>query len=180
MVEAQLKQLNRDYDVIKRKHTELLTSRESARLSSEREQRGDEVSYRLIEPATVPIHPSSPNRALLLSGVLFLALSAGIAAALALVMLDSTFWSVKDLQERIGLPVYGTVAEVTGFANAASASAGALVMTLFVISLLAVFATLLALESQIGLGSLSIEKMTPELLAQTLENARAMLFKIFS
>jgi hypothetical protein len=32
-VEAQLKQLDRDYEVIKKQHTELLERRESARLS---------------------------------------------------------------------------------------------------------------------------------------------------
>ena len=180
LVEAQLKQLNRDYDVIKRKHTQLLTSRESAMLSREREKRGNEVTYRLVEPPTVPIYPSGPNRPLLLSGVLGLGGVAGIAFALALVLLDSSFWNGTDLRQRINLPVYGTVSEVTGFANVASSTAGALTLSLFVTSLLAVFLILMALERQVGLGSLSLEQMTPELLVNSLEALRAMLFRIFS
>jgi polysaccharide chain length determinant protein (PEP-CTERM system associated) len=179
LVEAQLKQLNRDYDVIKRKHTELLTRRESARLSREREKRGNEVSYRLVEPPTVPIYPSGPNRPLLLSGVLGLGGVAGIAFALALVLLDSSFWSGKDLRQRIGLPVYGTVSEATGFAKAASSTAGVLTLCLFVTSLLVVFFILMALERQVGLGSLTLEKITPEILVNSLEALRASLFRIF-
>ncbi len=180
LVEAQLKQLNRDYDVIKRRHTELLTRRELARLTRERDKRGNEVTYRLVEPPTVPIYPSGPNRPLLLSGVLGLGGVAGIGFALALVLLDSSFWNGKDLRQRINLPVYGTVSEVTGFANVASSTIGVLTLSLFVTSLLAVFLILMALERQVGLGSLSLEQMTPELLVNSLEALRAMLFRIFS
>jgi hypothetical protein len=178
LVEAQLKQLNRDYDVIKRKHTELLTRRESARLSGERERRGNEVTYRLVEPPTVPIHPSGPNRPLLLSGVLALGGVAGIGFALALVLLDSSFRNREDLRQRINLPVYGTVSEATGFANVVSSATGALTLTLFVTSLLVVFLMLMAVERQVGLGSLTLEKMTPEVLVNSLESLRAMLFRI--
>ena len=180
MVEAQLKQLNRDYDVIRRKHTQLLTSRESARLSGARQKRGGEVTYRLVEPPTVPIYPSGPNRPLLLSGVLGLGAVAGIAFALALVLLDSSFWNVKDLRQRIDLPVYGTVSELTGFANVASSTAGVLTLSLFVTSLLAVFLILMALERQVGLGSLSLENITPDLFIDSLDGLRAMLFRIFT
>jgi polysaccharide chain length determinant protein (PEP-CTERM system associated) len=178
LVEAQLKQLNRDYDVISRKHTELLNRRESARLSGEREKRGNEVAYRLVEPPIVPIHPTGPNRPLLLSGVLGLGGVAGIAFALALVLLDSSFWNGKDLRQRINLPVYGTVSEATGFANVVSSATGALTLTLFVTSLLVVFLMLMAVERQVGLGSLTLEKMTPEVLVNSLESLRAMLFRI--
>jgi polysaccharide chain length determinant protein (PEP-CTERM system associated) len=180
MVEAEFKQLNRDYSVLNGKHSELLASREAAKLSREREKRGDEVTYRLVEPATVPLHPSGPNRPLLLSGVLGLSFIAGIAFSLALVLLDSSFWSVKDLQQRLNMPIYGTVSEISGFANTASSSAGVLLLSLFVTALLATFSMLMMLESQVGLGSLSLESVTPDLLANSFETLRSMLFRIFS
>ena len=138
------------------------------------------MTYRLVEPPTVPIYPSGPNRPLLLSGVLGLGAVAGIAFALALVLLDSSFWNVKDLRQRIDLPVYGTVSELTGFANVASSAAGVLTLSLFVTSLLAVFLILMALERQVGLGSLSLEKITPDLFINSLDGLRAMLFRIFT
>jgi hypothetical protein len=138
------------------------------------------VAYRLVEPPIVPIHPSGPNRPLLLSGVLGLGAVAGIAFALALVLLDSSFWSVKDLRQRINLPIYGTVSELVGFGNVAGSTAGGLVLSFFVISLAAVFSILMALERQVGLGSLSLENITPELLLNSLDALRAMLFRIFT
>jgi hypothetical protein len=180
MVEAQLQQLDRDYAVIKKSHTELLNRREAAKMSRERERRGEEVSYRLVEPPTVPIEPIGPNRPLMLSGVLGLGVAAGIAFALALDLLDSTFWSVKDLRRRINLPVYGRVSEVSGFGNAASSYTGLLVLSLFVMSLLAVYSILMAVERQVGLGSLSVEQITPELLMNTLDSLRTQLSGIFS
>ncbi len=180
LVEAQFKQLNRDYGVIRQKHTQLLTRRETARMAREREKRGDEVVYRLVEPPTVPIDPSGPNRPLLLSGVLGLGAAAGIAFGLALVLLDSSFWNARDLRRRISLPVFGTVSEVTGFANVASSTAGILTLSLFMTSLLTVYMILMALERQVGLGTLSLEKMTPDLFVDSLEGLRAALFRIFS
>lgn len=180
LIEAELKQLNRDYDVVKRQYTQLLTRRESAKLSRERDEHGGEVTYRLVEPPTVPSHPSGPNRPLLLTGVLGVAAAAGIAFSLALVLLDSSFLSMRDLRQRLNLPVYGTVSEVAGFANVASSTAGVLVLSLFVASILAVYSILMALESQVGLGSLSLETVTPELFVNSLETLRAALFRIFS
>ncbi len=142
--------------------------------------RGNDVTYRLVEPPAVPIYPSGPNRPLLLSGVLGLAGVTGIGFVLVLVLLDSSFWNGADLRQRINLPVYGTVSEMTGFAHVANTTAGVLVLSLFVTSLLAVFLILMAVERQVGLGSLSPEKMTPELLVNSLETLRAILFRLFS
>jgi hypothetical protein len=128
----------------------------------------------------VPIYPSGPNRPLLLSGALGLGAVAGIAFALALIMLDSSFWNLKDLRQRMDWPVYGTVSEMTGFANVASSTAGILTLSLFVTSLLAVFVILMGLESQVGLGSLSLEKITPDLFLDSVDAVRAALFRIFS
>jgi hypothetical protein len=157
-----------------------MNRREAAKLSRERERRGEEVSYRLVEPAIVAIEPIGPNRPLMLSGVLGLGVAAGIAFALALDLLDSTFWSVKDLRRRINLPVYGRVAEANGFGNAASSYTGLLVLSLFVMSLLVVYSILMAVERQVGLGSLSVEQITPELLINTLDSLRTQLSGIFS
>ena len=175
LIEAQLQQLDRDYEVIKRKHGELLNRRESARLSRERDKRGGEVSYRLIEPPAVPTEPVGPNRPLMLSGVLGLGLIAGIAFALALDLLDSTFSSVKDLRQRINLPVYGRVLDVKGFTTAASSSADLLALFLFVMSLLSIYLILMAVDSQGWLRSLSLEQITPELLINTLDPLRTKL-----
>ena len=69
---------------------------------------------------------------------------------------------------------------MTGFANVANSTIGVLTLFLLVTSLVAVFLILMALERQVGLGSLTLDQITPELLVNSVEALRAMLFRIFS
>src|SRR3546814_9913316 len=61
-VEAEFQRLNRDYNIIKARHDELLSRRESARMSRSRDAVGQEVQYRMIDPPVVPNQPIGPNR----------------------------------------------------------------------------------------------------------------------
>jgi hypothetical protein len=175
MIEAQLQQLDRDYSVIKRKHDELLNRRESARLSREREKSSEEVLYRLIEPPTVPTQPTGPNRPLLISMVLALGIGAGIAFVVILELINSTFTGVKDLRQRIGLPVYGRVLEVRGFNSTARLSADYFALFLFLASLLSVYVTLLAFTSHVGYLSLTQDLTPPDLVITTLDHFQSKL-----
>ena len=86
-VEAQLKQLNRDYNVIYERHQQLLQRRESARLSQDVEDNASDVSFRVIDPPYVPSTPNDPNKLLLNAGVLVLSLGVGVGVALLLSLL---------------------------------------------------------------------------------------------
>ena len=81
-IEAELKQLDRDYSVILGQHTQLLQRREAARLSQDVEQNASDVTFRVIDPPFVPTKPSEPNKLLLNAGVLFVALGIGAGVAL--------------------------------------------------------------------------------------------------
>src|SRR3546814_7936346 len=59
-VEAAFQRLNRDYGIIKARHDELLSRRESARLSQSREAVGQDVRYRMIEDRKRP-RPNTSN-----------------------------------------------------------------------------------------------------------------------
>ena len=76
-VEAELSRLDRDYEVNKRQYDTLLERLESAKISEQAEQSSENVKFRVIEPPTVPLKPSGPNRILLNSMVLLLALGSG-------------------------------------------------------------------------------------------------------
>jgi polysaccharide chain length determinant protein (PEP-CTERM system associated) len=142
-IEAEFQKLNRDYNIIKARHDELLSRRESARMSRSREAVGQDVRYRMIEPPVVPNSPVGPDRALFLSAVLVLSIAAGLGGGLILVLLDTSFSSLAELRDYTGLRVLGGVSDsaarggrgvaefavlVVGFAGLA----GALVMLLFV------------------------------------------------
>ncbi|MBT5108743.1 MAG: hypothetical protein HOM25_08675 [Rhodospirillaceae bacterium] len=106
-VEAQLADLDRDYDVIKTKFGEFLARRESARISQAAEASTDSVQFRIIAPPQVPVVPAAPNRLLLLTVVLVIGLGAGGGIAFLLVQMDDTFSSNKRLSDVFGFPVLG-------------------------------------------------------------------------
>jgi polysaccharide chain length determinant protein (PEP-CTERM system associated) len=108
-VEAQLAQLNRDYQVNKENYQKLLERRESARLSGDLSSATDMLTFRVIDPPTVPAQPAGPNRLRLFSLVFVGALVAGIAVAFLMSQLRPTFLSQASLREVTGLPVLGSV-----------------------------------------------------------------------
>jgi polysaccharide chain length determinant protein (PEP-CTERM system associated) len=108
-VEAQLAQLNRDYQVNKENYQKLLERRESARLSGDLSSATDMLTFRVIDPPTVPTQPAGPNRLRLFSLVFVGALAAGIAVAFLMSQLRPTFLSQATLREVTGLPVLGSV-----------------------------------------------------------------------
>eukprot|EP01034_Spumella_vulgaris_P028714 gene28714-35622_t len=107
--EAQLAQLNRDYQINKENYEKLISRREVAKLSGDLSSTTEMMSFKIIDPPTIPMRPIGPNRALLYSGVLLAALAAGIATALLITQIRPTFLSPAELRAFTGLNVLGTV-----------------------------------------------------------------------
>lgn len=110
-VEAQLKQLNRDYEVISNQHQQMLERREAARLSDDVQKDASDVTFRVIDPPFVPRQPSQPNKSLLNTGVLLLALGGGGALALLISLLFPIVTDARMLAQATGLPLLGTVTD---------------------------------------------------------------------
>jgi polysaccharide chain length determinant protein (PEP-CTERM system associated) len=108
-VEAQLAQLNRDYQVNRENYQKLVERRESARLSGDLSSATDMLTFRVIDPPTAPLKPTGPNRVRLFSLVFVFALGAGLASAFLLSQLRPTFLSQAALREVTGLPVLGSI-----------------------------------------------------------------------
>ena len=111
-VEAELSALNRDYDVNRKKHDDLVARREALRLSEQAEQSKQEVNFRVVDPPRVPLRPTSPKRLLLTILVLGAGLGAGVGLAFLLSQLWPTFDSRRSLMEGTNLPVLGSVGMV--------------------------------------------------------------------
>jgi polysaccharide chain length determinant protein (PEP-CTERM system associated) len=116
-IEQELSRLNRDYQVNKAQYDELLQRLESARISERADQSTEEVKFRVIEPPTVPVTPSGPERAILSTLVLLVSLGAGIGLAIVLQQVRPVFSTKDALRSATGLPVLGSVtaAVVQGF-----------------------------------------------------------------
>ena len=108
-IEAQLKQLDRDYSVIAGQHSELLERREAARLSQDVEQNASDVTFRVIDPPFVPLEPSEPNKPLLNAAVLLLSLAAGVGAGLLAFLIRPVISDARTLVTLTGMPLLGTV-----------------------------------------------------------------------
>lgn len=99
--QAQLSELTRDYDVIRKTYDDMLEKKESARLSMTLDIEGQGVSYRIQEPATFPLKPSGLyfiHFALL--GPLF-GLMLPIGLLIAYVMFDPHLRSARTLQKQL-------------------------------------------------------------------------------
>ena len=111
-IEAELKQLDRDYGIHKKNYQTLLARREAANISEQAEMSGDQFKFRVVDPPRVPLQPSAPNRPLLMTGVLLASIVAGVLLALLLFMLRPTFDSARTVMEVLGRPVLGGVSMI--------------------------------------------------------------------
>lgn len=111
-IEAELKQLDRDYNIHQQNYQELLARRESANISEQAEISGDQLKFRVVDPPRVPLEPSSPNRPLLMTAVLIGSLVIGVVLAFFLYMLRPTFDNPRTVMEVLGRPVLGGVSMI--------------------------------------------------------------------
>ena len=108
-VEAEFARLNRDYSVLKKNYNQMLAKRESAKISSDLETNTDRVRFRIIDPPKEASEPASPNRLLLVMGVLALGLGGGVFVAFVLSQMHATFSTEKKLRETFPFPVLGCI-----------------------------------------------------------------------
>ncbi len=108
-VESQLAQLNRDYQVNKENYEKLISRRESAKLSGDLSSTTEMMTFKIIDPPTLPLAPAGPNRPVLYSLVFLAALVGGAFTALLISQARPTFASPAAMRELTGLNVLGTV-----------------------------------------------------------------------
>jgi len=108
-VEAQLTSLNRDYEVTRELYQDLVKRRESSQLSYKAEQTGEDLQFRVLEPPLVPVKPSSPNRLMLDTMVLFASIAIGIGLSLLYEQIRPAFYTKRQINSTLNLPVVGVV-----------------------------------------------------------------------
>lgn len=108
-VEAELKQLDRDYSTVRTQHDTLLKKREAARLTSNIEKDSNDVKIRSIDPPFVPARPTDPDRLVLTALLLVASVAVGVAVAFFLALLNPVFYNRRSLEHLTQLPVLGVV-----------------------------------------------------------------------
>ena len=106
-VEADLAQLNRDYDIVRQKYDQLVARRESASLGVKIDQSAQLADFRLVEPPRVSPKPVPPSRLVLALMTIVLSVVGGSFAAYAMSVAHPAIESASEVQAISGRPVLG-------------------------------------------------------------------------
>lgn len=143
-VEAELAQLNRDYDIVRKTYDSMVARRESASLGVKLDESSQLAEFRLIEPPRVAPSPVPPSRWQLALLTLLASLVAGVGAALLAELVHPTFEEADALRAFSGRPVLGSVTLHATPASQAVRQAGLWRFGAAFIALLALQATCVA------------------------------------
>lgn len=117
VVEAELAQLNRDYEIIRKNYEQLVSRREAASLGVKIDQSSPMAEFRVVEPPQIAPGAVFPSRSMLAALTVLIALGCGIAAAFAASHFVPTFDDMKTLRDFSGRPVLGAITHLATHAN---------------------------------------------------------------
>jgi len=112
-VEAELAQLNRDYDIQKKTYTDLLARRGATVMGAEAQATASE-QIRVIDPPRVSPQPVQPTRLVLLALSFVAALGIGLLASFAANEIMPTFHDARSLRDATNRPLLGTLSILAG------------------------------------------------------------------
>jgi polysaccharide chain length determinant protein (PEP-CTERM system associated) len=107
--EAELAQLNRDYEILRRQYDQLVSRREAASLGVKIDQSSSMAEYRLVEPPRVLPRAVFPDRQMLAVVSMLFAVVAGVGSAFGISRLRPTVDTQEALRELVKRPVIGSV-----------------------------------------------------------------------
>ena len=149
-VEAEFARLNRDYEVISQQHRALLDSLERENLT-----RGviemEQVEFQIVSRPSAAFEPIAPRRTIMSVLVLLGSIGCGVAVAYAHDQLRPVFRSISMLQQRLELPVLGSVQVVQTGANKSGLSGKDIVFYLASFALILAGAAVIVLQL-LGMG----------------------------
>jgi polysaccharide chain length determinant protein (PEP-CTERM system associated) len=115
--EAELADMLRDYQISQKNYDDLLSKKTQSELATSLERRQQGQQFRLIDPASLPMKPSSPAHVKIALGGLAAGLALGIGLVFLLETTDHSLVDEKDLSRyfafplMVGLPGLATLAE---------------------------------------------------------------------
>lgn len=123
-VEAELAQLNRDYDIVRKNYEQLVSRRESASLGEKIDLTTRVADFRVVEPPRVLPTPARPSRMLVALFGVMAAIGSGLALAFGLTQVFPTIQDARNLKEISGRPILGTASLIVSAQSAEDARRG--------------------------------------------------------
>ena len=108
-IETEMKNLNRDYETISKKYSDLLERREQAHITESVDDQTSRLKFKIADPPTKPTKPTSPNRMLFYSLILVGGIILGFAVAFLIYFIRPVFMSSRQVRVVTGLPSLGSV-----------------------------------------------------------------------
>lgn len=108
-VESEWVALSRDYDTQQAAYKDLLGKSEQSRVAVDLERRQIGEQFRILDPAGVPVRPTSPVRIRINAMGFGIGLLLGLAVAALLELKDASFRSEADVVNVLALPVLAIV-----------------------------------------------------------------------
>jgi succinoglycan biosynthesis transport protein ExoP len=112
-IEQEYMALQRDYANAHSKHMEVMNKLLEARIGEGMEESQKAEKFTLIDPASFPEKPVSPNRLLIMVGGVLLGLIAGIGSVLVSDQLDHSVKDADDIGWITDLPILGSISRMT-------------------------------------------------------------------
>ena len=97
--EQELADISRGYDESMSNYNSLLQKQMQSQLATSLEQRQQGEQFRILDPPSLPIKPTSPNHLLISIGGLIVGAVLGMGLVALLELTDVRVWQVKDLEE---------------------------------------------------------------------------------
>ncbi|MBA4260475.1 MAG: chain length-determining protein [Comamonadaceae bacterium] len=152
-MEAELAQLNRDYEIHRRNYEDLVGRRESLVIGGDLESASNLADFRVIDPPRADSKPVAPNRVLMMPMALIAALASGLGVAFLMGQLRPVYFDALALRNGTSLPLLGVVTLIKNDAVRARESRSLLRFLASVLGLVAVFGLgMVALSYYSGLG----------------------------
>jgi capsule polysaccharide export protein KpsE/RkpR len=160
LLEAQMADMTREYDILKQKYDELRIRGESARISQDAKANTEAMRFRIIEPPEVPVAPSGPKRTLLLIAVLCASIGGGVGIALLLSEMDDSFATPQRLREAFDLQFLGSVCWIPSEADKAKRYFDAMSVSIGAGAMVAFSGLLIALTTHLVGSTIDLRDLT--------------------
>jgi polysaccharide chain length determinant protein (PEP-CTERM system associated) len=115
--EQQLTAILRDYELLKQQYAELVNKEQQSQLAATLEKHQEGQQFRMVDPPSLPVVPSSPKRLRMSLGGFVAGIFLGLALAFLIDKSNSSFHEEKPVSQRftlplvIGIPVLATRSE---------------------------------------------------------------------
>jgi uncharacterized protein involved in exopolysaccharide biosynthesis len=103
--EQQLAEILRDYNLYKQDYADLSNKRLQSQMATSLEERQEGQQFRLVDPPSLPVKPSSPKRLTIALGGFGVGIVLGLVLAFLMGLRDSSFHSEKSLLQSFSLPL---------------------------------------------------------------------------